>query len=306
MKRKMLFVLIIACLLACHGNNVKKTADSIKYEPTALSIAEFTDCIKSTPLVIPTQTIIMETAATPETTTFPLCMVNNKNNMSDLGIQMDVTDGKRYGCDIVCWFDGFGYCYNVKDAENSSCEIRLSPKLSSFEVFSEGYSHQEAYIDSGYGVYLTTETRTYRIGFLRVLNKPHIYGYGTFFELLVEDDPQVDLFPVEPQCENQWGDNAAWFECEQKDGRLLMYPTKYTWSDTCYDEVDGAKGEPYPIEITDETVIMICFFDSEWPYMIVSEERMMRLVRDGYFMEYPCWVYVSDGKLIAARQIMYE
>ena len=63
---------------------------------------------------------------------------------------------------------------------------------------------------------------------------------------------------------------------------------------------------PYPIEITDETVITICFFDSEWPYMIVSEERMMRLVRDGYFMEYPCWVYVSDGKLIAARQIMYE
>ena len=85
-----------------------------------------------------------------------------------------------------------------------------------------------------------------------------------------------------------------------------MYPTRYRAGDSGYEEVDGAREEPYPVEITDETLITICFFDSEQPDMVLSRDRMLQLVRDGYFMEYPCWAYVSDGKLVAAVQIMYE
>lgn len=290
MKRMLLLLLIIPCLLACHGKNTTPTADSMNNGPTATSTA----------------ISITVAATTTSEPTVPPHMVVNRDNVPDLGIQMEVTDGKRYGCDLVCWFDGFGYCYNVTGTENTTYAIRLSPKLSAPEVSSAGYSHQEPYIDSGYGVYLTSEASTYRIGFLRILNKPHTWGYGTYFELLVENDPRADLFPVGPQCEIIWDDSAAWLENGQDDGHLLMHPTRYTVGDTGYEEVDGARGEPYPVEITDETLITICFFDSEQPDMLLSRDRMMQLVLDGYFMEYPCWTYVSDGKLVFAMQIMYE
>ena len=290
MKRMLFILLFIPWLLACRDGDTTKDANSVDHGPTASSTA------------IP---IMVAAAATPEPT-IPLHKVVNRDNVPDLGIQMEVTDGERYGCDLVCWIDGFGYCYDLEDAENSTYEIRLSPKLSASEVFSAGYSQQEAYIDSGYGVYLTSETRTYRIGFLRILNTPHMWGYGTYFELLVEYDPQVDLFPVEPQLKKLWGDVAAWFESGQDDGHLLMHPTRYRAGDSGYEEVDGARGEPCPVKITEETLITICFFDSEQPDMVLSRDRMLQLVRDGYFMEYPCWAYVSDGKLVAAVQIMYE
>ena len=290
MKRILLVLLFIPCLLACRGEDSTKAIDSVDSEQKASSTA------------IP---VTVADAATPEPM-IPLHMVVDRDNVPDLGIEMEVTDGERYGCDLICWFDGFGYCYNLENAENNVYEIRLSPKLSAIEVFSAGYSQQEAYIDSGYGVYLTSETETYRIGFLRILNKPHVWGYGTYFELWVEYDPQVDLFPVEPQWEKPQDDAAAWFEIGQDEGHLLMHPTRYKAGDTGYEEVDGARGEPCLVEITEETLITICFFDSEQPDMVLSRDRLLQLVRDGYFMEYPCWVYVSDGKLISAVQIMYE
>ena len=235
------------------------------------------------------------------------CAGNRKadstDNARDLGIQIKVTDGQQYGCDVVCWFGGFGFCYCVENAETKSYEIHLSDKLTASTVYSEDELLAIPRDSIGFCVYLSSKTTSYRIGFLRVLNKPHIWGYGTQFELLTEADPQAELLPTEPIYEYVWSNDGAYFSRINEDGSVLMYPSEFEENDVGFGEEKETKSEPLPVLITDESLIMICFFDSQRPGMLVSKERMLQLVRDGYFTEYPCWVRVSEGKLLAAMQI---
>lgn len=222
---------------------------------------------------------------------------------SDIGILMEVSDGQQYGCDVVCWFDGFGFCYNVESEKEGPYKIELSNKLTAAEVYSDNDKLSFPEDSIGYCVYLCSETVSYRIGFLRILEEPHIWGYGTLFELLTEEDPQAELLPEDPQVGFLWENDAAWFEDVNEDGSILIQPTFFEETDVGFDEVDDVEEEPFYVEITDESCIMICFFDSQRPGMIVTKERMMQLVLYGYFTEYPCWVIVKDGKLEAAMQI---
>ena len=305
MKRILLISLLLVCLIACSKENPTDIIGSTSTKPTTALVTMSNDCDAITPEV---KTIEVTVTQTPVVTFNPLNVVVNPDSLLNLGIEMEVTDGEQYGCDVVCWFDGFGYCYNVEDGKAASYEIQLSSKMSAPETFSNEYfpyfeNDSTNYINSGYGVYLTTETRSYKIGHLQMLNRHHRFGYGTFFNMLTEEDPQVELLPVEPQFDNLWGDDAAWFEKVLEDSNILMYPTKFEFCDSGFEEVDIAQGDPCLVEITDETLTMICFFDCQRPGMLVTRERMLKLVQDGYFMKYPCWAYVSDGKLVVAMQI---
>jgi hypothetical protein len=255
------------------------------------------------------QLVTEPTDATAKTT--PITAENNNivietikpNEVTSIGIEMSVTDGQPYGCDVICWFDGFGFCYNVEKAENATYTIQLGEKVTVSEVYAEDEDISFPRDSSGYCVYLASETISYRIGFLRILDKPHIWGYGTFFELLTEEDPQAELLPEEPEVDYQWEEDAAWFEEVNEDGSISMIPTEFEETDYGFDEVEDAEGESLSVKIADEAIIMICFFDSQRPDMLVTKERMMQLIRDGYFMEYPCWVNVINGELLAAMQI---
>ena len=229
------------------------------------------------------------------------------NKATDSEIQIEINDGKQYGCDVVCWFDGFGLCYRLGDEEEATYKIRLSDRVTIAETYSKDEKIYRPRDSSGYCIYLTSETVSYRIGFLRILDEPHIWGYDTFFELLTVEDPQAQILPVEPKNECIWTEknqgDGAYFSKVNEDGSVLMHPIRFEVVDGRFEEVDQARGEPLQISITDETLTMICLFDSQRPDMLVTRERMLQLVRDGYFMEYPCWVKVSDGKLLTAMQI---
>ena len=179
----------------------------------------------------------------------------------------------------------------------------MSDQTTAAAVYSEDERISFPRDSRGYCVWLASETTSYRIGFLRLLDEPHLWGYGTLFELLTEEDPQAELLPEAPQFDYEWSNDAAWFEAEEDGDGVFLIPTEFEESDVGFDEVEGAEGEPYPIEITDETLTMICFFDSQRPDMLVTKDRMLQLVWDGYFLEYPCWVVMSNGKLLAAMQI---
>ena len=288
MKKRLYALLIALLLLACHGE------------------------MNSPPTVVPEECVPTVFGITPdsgqEAEPTPLYSNPTPKQPPELQIQTWITDGQRYGCDLICWFDGFGLCYCVDDVDIETCEIRLSDRVSIVDIYSDNEIHDlwitnQLDCDSGYCIYLTSDTISYRIGFLRILNKMNLYGYGVCFELLTVGDPQAELLPEEPQFEYIWSDDGAYFSEVKKDGSILMHPTKFKESDVGFSEIDEARGEPMPITVTDETLTMICFFDSQRPDMLVSKERMLQLVRDGYFMDYPCWVQVSDGKLLAAMQL---
>lgn len=234
-------------------------------------------------------------------------IVIDSDEHSDIITQMYITDGRRYGCDFICWFDGFGFCYRVPREEKETYKILLSERVTIEETYSEEEirrleaSPQDG--ESGYCVYLASNSTSYRIGFLRILEKPHIWGYGTLYEMITVGDPQAELLPVEPQYDYVWSNDAALFETVLEDGRVLMRLMQFEENDVGFGEIEDSIDESSLVEITDNTLVMICFFDSQRPDMLISNERMFQLVRDGYFMEYPCWVIVKDGKLLAAMQI---
>ena len=229
-------------------------------------------------------------------------------------IQTSVSSGLDYGCDLVCWIDGFGFLYNVDNpgsAEDYSIHFRLNELNNSCVI---------------YPVFLQKTAPTfisYKIGELRygLPLSNNIYGIPYLINVRLCDS--ADLKPV-------WIDRTLLHQKTEREieksgvGVIRRYNSENQEIIMSSAELNQKKGD-FPVSINQETIdkekmclsitpntiIIVWGEDME---MLVTANSFFRLLNAGYIGEYnekesyfPIGFYIGieDNRLIYLQEL-YE
>lgn len=229
-------------------------------------------------------------------------------------IQTLVSSGLDYGCDLVCWIDGFGFLYNVDNpgsAEDYSIHFRLNELNNSCVIYS---------------VFLQKTVPTfisYKIGELRygLPLSNNIYGIPYLINVRLCDS--ADLKPV-------WIDRTLLHQKTEREieksgvGVIRRYNSENQEIIMSSAELNQKKGD-FPVSInqktidkeemclsiTPNTIIIVWGEDME---MLVTANSFFRLLNAGYIGEYnekesyfPIGFYIGieDNRLIYLQEL-YE
>ena len=229
-------------------------------------------------------------------------------------IQTSVSSGLDYGCDLVCWIDGFGFLYNVDNpgsAEDYSIHFRLNELNNSCVIYS---------------VFLQKTAPTlisYKIGELRygLPLSNNIYGIPYLINVRLCDS--ADLKPV-------WIDRALLHQKTEREieksgvGVIRRYNSENQEIIMSSAELNQKKGD-FPVSINQETIdkeemclsitpntiIIVWGEDME---MLVTANSFFRLLNAGYIGEhnekesyFPIGFYIGieDNRLICLQEL-YE
>ena len=219
-----------------------------------------------------------------------------------------------YGCDLVCWIDGFGFLYNVDNpgsAEDYSIHFRLNELNNSCVIYS---------------VFLQKTVPTfisYKIGELRygLPLSNNIYGIPYLINVRLCDS--ADLKPV-------WIDRTLLHQKTEREikksgvGVIRRYNSENQEIIMSSAELNQKKGD-FPVSINQETIdkeemclsitpntiIIVWGEDME---MLVTANSFFRLLNAGYIGEYndkesyfPIGFYIGieDNRLIYLQEL-YE
>ncbi|GEM_PF-6192641 len=229
-------------------------------------------------------------------------------------IQTSVSSGLDYGCDLVCWIDGFGFLYNVDNlgsAEDYSIHFRLNELNNSCVIYS---------------VFLQKTAPTfisYKIGELRygLPLSNNIYGIPYLINVRLCDS--ADLKPV-------WIDRTLLHQKTEREieksgvGVIRRYNSENQEIIMSSAELNQKKGD-FPVSINQETIdkeemclsitpntiIIVWGEDME---MLVTANSFFRLLNAGYIGEYNekesyypigFYIWIEDNRLIYLQEL-YE
>lgn len=176
MIRRGIFTLLLLFLAtAC-----AQESDTVTYRPeggngSGLQTASVTDEPRENTDPLP---------AGPEERKEPL-MAAEKAMADTEEISLFVTDGERYGTDIVCWIDGFGLCY----------ELKTDPEKAVLSVEKEAVQDIEPF--ETHRLLLQAEGKTYCLAELRfdILEPEKETLFRVPYDLVIMDSDLVDLVP---------------------------------------------------------------------------------------------------------------
>ena len=183
MKRIVLFALALTLLLGCAvpTGNVEPAPTAAVVELTVGKPA--TAAPASTDASAPDATDMPDTTNEPDEPDVPLGSLVPESAYPALA----VSDGAQYGCDVVCFADGFGYGYDLDGGRAKDC--RLYVEAQPTEDLPPIETHR---------LLLAVGGETYCLGELRFdtghLGEQNVYGLS--YVWVVTDSDLVDLEPV--------------------------------------------------------------------------------------------------------------
>ncbi len=225
-----------------------------------------------------------------------------------------VADGALYGCDLVCFVDGYGLCCNLGGERADRCraevERAVTPDVPPFE------SHR---------LLLYADGEAYCLGELRYnTENPQAKNiYGLSYELVVMDSDLVDIEPVE----------IAWERIAPMErGEEVLFDTVHAGFLSSFDESAQTVGivtlemgevsedaieilpdtigeEETFARVTDRTILTVIGSEYEMP---VTRERFFQLLADGYVGFFApddedyfvgCFLRIENGELRYLREM---
>lgn len=190
-----------------------------------------------------------------------------------------VSDGSRLGCDIICWIDGFGFCYNIGskyEIENYSISFEKKEDIENYSVYYILLQEKDA------------QPNTRCLGEIKCNRSfsKNIYGVPYILDIWLSESAELKPIWLDWNCFKRDGDTEA------EVGFIRSYNIEKSEITVSLGE-QGKIAVDFPVGVLEESVqeerllfktIPDTIFTiwGEGAEMLVTEERFFQLLKNGY------------------------